>query len=82
MYNLEEIDTGAEFYIIGEAEIQAPEMDYFNGTGIRGGAAAYVYGLAIEINGKRYEIPAANMPPELVQHLTEACETEIEKEIF
>lgn len=80
MFNLEEFDTGAEFYIIGEAEIVEAEMDYFNGTGIAGGAQAYVSGMAVEINGKRYEIPAANLPADLVQHLTEAAEAQINKE--
>lgn len=77
MIDLTGIDTGAALYVSGEAWHEAPELDYFNGTGIAGGYNAEIYGLLIEINGKEYTIPAAVLSPDLLQHLKERAETEL-----
>lgn len=77
MIDLTGIDTGAVLYVNGEAWHEAPELDYFNGTGIQGGYTAEIYGLLIEVNGKEYTIPAAALGADLLQHLTERAEAEL-----
>lgn len=82
MLDISEYPINAEFNILGEAEIVAPELDYFNGTGITGGADASIKGLEVVIHGRAYVIPAKDLPGALTQAMTEAVEGEIEKEIF
>ena len=80
MLDIRDFPTLAEFNLIGTAELVAEELDYFNGTGITAGADATIDGLEVEIYGRAYIIPAANLPADLVRALTEAVEHEIIKE--
>jgi len=75
--DLTEIDTGAGLMINGEAEFNAAELDYLNGTGISEGWTANIYGLIIDVNGKEYTIPAAALSPDLLKALTSNAETEL-----
>jgi len=54
-----------EFDIIGEATYHEPEMDYFDGTGIRGGWEANIY--AITILGVEFKY--SDMPKELQKRI-------------
>ena len=75
--DLSEFEEIATLYINGEGEYNAGEMDYFNGTGIAEGWTANVYGLTICVGSKEYTIPATAIPPELIQHLSQKIEDEL-----
>lgn len=75
--DLTELEPELNAYITGEGEHHAAELDYLNGTGITEGWTANVYGLTICIGSKEYTIPAAKLPAELLQHLEEIAETEL-----
>jgi hypothetical protein len=75
--DLSEFEEIATLYINGEGEYNPGDMDYFNGTGIPEGWTANVYGLTICVGSKEYTIPAKAMPAELVQHLSEKLENEL-----
>ena len=75
--DLTELEPELNIYITGEGEYNAGELDYFNGTGIPEGWTANVYGLTICVGSKEYTIPATNIPAELLKHLEEIAETEL-----
>lgn len=75
--DLSEFEEIATLYINGEGEYNPGEMDYVNGTGIPEGWTANVYGLTICVGSKEYTIPATAIPPELIRHLSQKLQDEL-----
>jgi len=76
--DLTELNPGLSIMINGEAYFQEEETDHNNGTGIKEGWTADVYGLLIEVNGKEYTIKASALSVELIQAIEAAAKTELD----